>query len=158
MPLSEPQERKLLHSRDIALRGYQRGDGLFDIEAHLTDIKSYGFDLEDRGWIEPGEPLHGMWLRMTVDEASPNPRLRGGLGSHALYDLPGGGPQFCPARRPRDQARVSARKQQPAWVARRDARICANCSSRSRRSPFRPSTRSVLGRSARRRHRDNGRR
>ena len=40
MPLSEPAERNLLHLRDIQLRGYQRKDGLFDIEAYLVDTKS----------------------------------------------------------------------------------------------------------------------
>ena len=68
MPLSDPQERELLHLRDIALRGYRRADGLFDIEAHLTDTKAYGFSNHDRGYIREGEPLHGMWMRMTVDE------------------------------------------------------------------------------------------
>lgn len=68
MPLSEPQDRELLHLRDIALRGYRRADGLFDIEAHLTDTKTYGFPSEDRGFVGPGEPLHGMWMRMTLDE------------------------------------------------------------------------------------------
>ena len=68
MPLSDPQERKLLHLRDIRLRGYERSDGLFDIEAELQDTKTYGFGNQDRGWIEPGEPLHHMLARMTVDE------------------------------------------------------------------------------------------
>jgi hypothetical protein len=68
MPLSTPQERELLHSRDIVLRGYQRADGLYDIEAQLTDAKSYGFANHDRGYVQAGEPIHGMWLRLTVDE------------------------------------------------------------------------------------------
>jgi hypothetical protein len=68
MPLSAPAERELLHRRDIELRGYERADGLFDIEARLTDTKTYGFVNEDRGRIEPGEPLHGMWLRLTLDQ------------------------------------------------------------------------------------------
>ena len=68
MPLSQPQERELLHSRDIVLRGYHRADGLYDIEAQLTDTKSYGSASHDRGYIEAGEPIHGMWLRLTVDE------------------------------------------------------------------------------------------
>jgi hypothetical protein len=68
MPLSPPQERELLHSRDIVLRGYQRADGLYDIEAQLTDSKSYGTANRDRHYIEAGEPIHGMWLRITVDE------------------------------------------------------------------------------------------
>ena len=68
MPLSLPQERELLHSRDIVLRGYQRADGLYDIEAQLTDAKTYGFGNHDRGYVGAGEPIHGMWLRLTVDE------------------------------------------------------------------------------------------
>lgn len=68
MPLSEPAEREPLHLRDIQLRGYRRADGLYDVEARLTDTKTYGFGNHDRGWIEPGTPLHGMLARMTVDE------------------------------------------------------------------------------------------
>ena len=68
MPLSQPAERELLHSRDIEIRGYRRSDGLYDIEAQLTDTKSQGFANRDRGYIEAGEPVHGMWLRLTVDE------------------------------------------------------------------------------------------
>ena len=67
MPLSDPAEREPLHLRDIALRGFRRADGLFDVEAQLTDTKTYGFGNADRGWIEPGVPLHGMRARMTVD-------------------------------------------------------------------------------------------
>ena len=68
MPLSDPQERRLLHQRDIRLQGFERADGLFDVEAELKDTKTYGFGNQDRGWIEPGEPLHHMLARMTVDE------------------------------------------------------------------------------------------
>lgn len=68
MPLSEPEERELLHTRTIVIGGYRRRDGLYDIEAHLTDAKTRGFANEHRGFIGPGEPLHGMWLRMTVDD------------------------------------------------------------------------------------------
>jgi Protein of unknown function (DUF2889) len=68
MPLPDPAPRELLHLRDIALRGWQRADGLYDIEAHLTDTKAYAFENDDRGRMEPGEPLHGMWLRLTIRE------------------------------------------------------------------------------------------
>ena len=68
MPLSAPAPRKLEHLRDISLRGYLREDGLVDIEAHLTDTKTYGFPSEHRGQVNPGDPIHGMWVRMTVDE------------------------------------------------------------------------------------------
>ncbi len=68
MPLSAPAERTLLHLRDIELRGYQRADGLFDIEAHLTDRKTSRHNDEDpNNAVEPGTPIHGLWLRLTVD-------------------------------------------------------------------------------------------
>jgi hypothetical protein len=68
MPLSDPAPRRLLHLRDIELRGYERDDGLFDIEARLVDTKTYAFRNQDRGEINPGTPLHGMLARMTLDE------------------------------------------------------------------------------------------
>jgi len=30
-----------MHRRQIDCRGYRREDGLWNIEAHLTDVKSY---------------------------------------------------------------------------------------------------------------------
>jgi Protein of unknown function (DUF2889) len=72
MPLTPPNvDRALLHLRDIALRGYRRADGLFDIEAHLTDAKTDDPEnaTGDRLDSPPGGPVHGMWLRLTVDEA-----------------------------------------------------------------------------------------
>ncbi len=69
MPLSQPVAgRTSLHTRRIELQGYMRDDGLFDIEARMTDTKNDGFSTGDR-WVAPGEALHGMAMRMTVDEA-----------------------------------------------------------------------------------------
>lgn len=68
MPLSAPAEREPLHRRAITMHGYRRADGLFDIEGHLEDTKTYLFGNLDRGTIQPGEALHGMWLRLTVDD------------------------------------------------------------------------------------------
>ncbi len=67
MPLTPAAPRELLHNRDIQLRGYQREDGLFDIEAQIVDTKTYAFSNHDRGEITPGVPLHGMVARMTID-------------------------------------------------------------------------------------------
>ena len=68
MPLSQPvAAREKQHTRRIELNGYSREDGLFDIEATLTDTKTYCFSMQSRGWLEAGEPLHGMAMRMTVD-------------------------------------------------------------------------------------------
>lgn len=68
MPLSPSVPRKHLHTRTVTCHGYQREDGLWDIEAHMVDIKTYTFPNHDRGSIEAGEPLHGMWIRVTVDD------------------------------------------------------------------------------------------
>ena len=34
----------------------------------MTDTKTYGLENRDRGRIEPEEPIHEMWLRLTIDE------------------------------------------------------------------------------------------
>ena len=52
----------------LTCKGYKRKDGLYDIEAHLIDSKSYDFSNRDRGGtIHAGEPLHEMHVRITLD-------------------------------------------------------------------------------------------
>src|SRR6195952_3317461 len=68
MPLSQSAERERLHTRCIEINGYRRTDGAYDIEAHLTDVKIFGQTNFARGYIDAGEPIHDMWLRLTVDE------------------------------------------------------------------------------------------
>ena len=69
MPLSKPVERELAHTRTIVCHGYERKDGLWDIEAHIVDTKPYSFPNQDRGGrIEADEALHDMKVRLTVDE------------------------------------------------------------------------------------------
>ena len=68
MPLRAHAEREKLHTRKIEINGYRRADGLYDIEAHLTDTKSFGQTNYDRGYIAAGEPVHGMWLRLTLND------------------------------------------------------------------------------------------
>jgi len=69
MPLPRPTTpRNLMHNRVIDCRGYQREDGLWDIEGHLTDTKSYTwFDRGSVGDLPAGVPAHDMWIRVTVD-------------------------------------------------------------------------------------------
>lgn len=67
MPLPEPTApRTPLHRRTIEIRGWKREDGLYDIEGHLLDRKDVDFKLAS-GVRGPGEPVHSMWLRITVD-------------------------------------------------------------------------------------------
>ena len=69
MPLSAPAPRKLMHTRQVTCKGYLREDDLWDIEGHITDTKPYRFENVDRGGhIEADEPLHDMWVRLTIND------------------------------------------------------------------------------------------
>ena len=68
MPLPPPQARSQLHTRAVVYRGYHREDGLWDIEAEMSDTKSYALDRSERGEMAPGAPIHGMLIRATVDD------------------------------------------------------------------------------------------
>jgi hypothetical protein len=57
-----------MHTRAIECAGYEREDGLWDIEAHLVDTKTYPHTRRMGGRSrDPGEPVHDMWLRVTID-------------------------------------------------------------------------------------------
>ena len=69
MPLSTPTPRKLMHTRVVTCKGYLREDDLWDIEGNMVDTKPYRFENIDRGGhIEADEALHGMWIRLTVND------------------------------------------------------------------------------------------
>lgn len=68
MNLSSPAPRRALHARRIEFDGFEREDGLFDIEAHIVDTKHFSFDHRNRGSIQAGTPIHDMRLRLTVDD------------------------------------------------------------------------------------------
>jgi hypothetical protein len=67
MPLpSSPIVRQRLHLRRITYEGFQREDGLFDIDAHLVDAKDHDFELLT-GVRPAREAVHDMWVRVTID-------------------------------------------------------------------------------------------
>lgn len=69
MPLSEPAARREIHHRDIDMRAYAREDGLYDVEARLVDTKTFAFErLGNPEPIPPGQSLHDIKVRLTVDE------------------------------------------------------------------------------------------
>jgi|SRR5690625_3870993 len=68
MSLPEPVARTQRHHRRIDLNGYEREDGLWDIEAHLVDARSYEFSNKFRGKVPVGTPVHEMWMRLTIDD------------------------------------------------------------------------------------------
>jgi hypothetical protein len=68
MPLREAAPRKLIHTRRIECKGYERADGLWDIEANLVDTKTYAHSRRHGGQDRnPGDPVHNLWLRLTID-------------------------------------------------------------------------------------------
>lgn len=67
MPLSDHGvARRKLHDRSIAMSGWKREDGMWDIEGRLTDTKNQDYQLGS-GVRRPGEAVHDMWVRITID-------------------------------------------------------------------------------------------
>jgi hypothetical protein len=68
MPLSPPVSRQLRHRRAIRMEAFERDDGLWDIEACLTDEKPR--DVKLATGVRPnGLPIHELWLRITIDRS-----------------------------------------------------------------------------------------
>ena len=69
MPLSEPAPRTLQHVRRVHYQGFEREDGLWDIEGELHDSKAYDAPSfrDATGTRRAGDPIHHMWLRVTVN-------------------------------------------------------------------------------------------
>jgi Protein of unknown function (DUF2889) len=66
MPLSTPAARERLHLRRVSYEGFRRTDGLFDIEAHITDHKDRDYKLA-MGTRGKEIPVHNMWARVTIN-------------------------------------------------------------------------------------------
>jgi len=67
MPLPDTPNRTLHHNREVKCFGFRRDDGLWEIEAHLLDTKPYWFPNHEKNGVDPGEPIHRMSLRLTID-------------------------------------------------------------------------------------------
>lgn len=68
MPLPPPTvERASCHTRRIVCEGFERVDGLFDVDGWLTDVKGYTFVTPIRGELRAGDFQHGLGMRVTVD-------------------------------------------------------------------------------------------
>lgn len=69
MPLPAPQSRRQVSTREILFRCFRRDDGLWDVEGELIDTKDEPYEVRnERSW-QPGEPIHHMLLRVTIDDA-----------------------------------------------------------------------------------------
>ena len=70
MGLPQAVSREKKHHRKIDCEGFLRSDGLWDIDVHMVDTRTYDCtydELHRGGIIKAGEPVHDMWLRFTID-------------------------------------------------------------------------------------------
>ncbi len=68
MPLSSPLSRRSLkHTRAIHVEAFARDDGLWELEARISDVKTEDIRLAS-GLRSAGAPLHLLWLRVTFDQ------------------------------------------------------------------------------------------
>jgi hypothetical protein len=66
LPAAAPL-RQLIHRRTIDVQVYARGNGLWEVDAVLTDVKTIDSPLAS-GVRRAGDPIHDMLLRLVVDE------------------------------------------------------------------------------------------
>lgn len=57
-----------MHTRKTTFQGWRRDDGLWDIEAEMTDTKPYEMVLYRPSPLPPGEPVHRLSIRLTLDD------------------------------------------------------------------------------------------
>ena len=67
MSLPDPASRRHLHTRTIRCEGFEREDGLWDIEASIIDTKTHKTVEPYRGARDAGAHVHDMELRLTLD-------------------------------------------------------------------------------------------
>lgn len=67
LALPPPSPRKLSHTRTVVYQGYDRDDGLWDIEAELTDVKTFDFQVPNEQVFKGNEPIHRLKIRVTLD-------------------------------------------------------------------------------------------
>jgi Protein of unknown function (DUF2889) len=101
MPLPSPAPRKHLHTRTITCEGYERDDGLYDIEAQIIDRKTYDVDEPYRGHRPAGAHVHDMQVRLTLDKSMTVQKIAA-TTNHAPYDV-------CPEVAPGYQRLVGAK-------------------------------------------------
>ena len=101
MPLSAPVPRKTSHIRRVTYQGYEREDGLWDMEAELHDSKAHDLpSFRHQGVRLAGDPIHHMWLRVTIDRKLVVHAIEAAMDAHPLQD--------CPQARPALQGMVGA--------------------------------------------------
>ena len=60
-------QRQLKHCRNIDVQIFSRGNGLWEVDAHITDVRTRDTRMAT-GLLPAGAPIHDMLLRLVVDE------------------------------------------------------------------------------------------
>lgn len=60
-------DRQLKHRRNIDVQIYSRGNGLWEVDARITDVRARETRMAS-GMLPAGAPIHEMLLRLVVDE------------------------------------------------------------------------------------------
>ena len=80
LPPAAPRRHR--HTRTIVCEGYEREDGMWDIEARIIDTKTFRYREPLRGVREPGEHVHDMAIRLTVDNDMRVRDIQTAMASH----------------------------------------------------------------------------
>lgn len=91
-PISGATGRRPLHTRAISVDGFERDDGLFEVEGWLTDTKPFDFQPPSgERIVGAGAPIHRMGIRLVFD-ADMTVREVVAIGAALPYDACRGGP------------------------------------------------------------------
>lgn len=88
MPLTPPQSRSALTTRAIRYEGFRRDDGLWEVEGHLADTRTYEAPTPWRATVPAGAPFHEMWVRLTFDDQREIREIEVAIDSHPFPECP----------------------------------------------------------------------
>jgi hypothetical protein len=60
-------QKEKIHTRNIIADGFRRNDGLYELEASISDCKHYEFHNDYIGKVKPGQFFHNMKIQMVLD-------------------------------------------------------------------------------------------
>jgi hypothetical protein len=64
----QEEDKELVHTRQIICHGYRRKDGLWQIEASVSDKKGQAVSFNSRPDVLPGELIHHLSLCVVIDD------------------------------------------------------------------------------------------
>ncbi len=59
--------KEKIHTRKIVADGFRRSDGLYELEASISDCKHYEFNSDYLGKVKPGQFFHNMKIHIVLD-------------------------------------------------------------------------------------------